>query len=262
MAVIFQNLSRQTLGDRPATAYADYLAWMRHFTALSWPGRQDPLAEGEPIELALISGESIARHTFGLQTTQDGAGYTRSGSWKGWSAPFRQGRPGCSTRGRMSAQKTSLRTARTPRGRGSNDTCTARPRSSRAVMGPGGRACGIQAWPSRANGMCCREWFHGSGVSRLASRRETSHSPSLRPLWFGTRCISWASRIGWLCGTPCQRIPSWPVRRGRIARPPIPKWRTGGVLCRHCWPRTRTPPSASPLAREPLLAEDRKWPAV
>ena len=59
---------------RPATAYADYLAWMRHFTALSWPERQDPLAAGQTIELATINGESIERHTFGSQTEQRGAG--------------------------------------------------------------------------------------------------------------------------------------------------------------------------------------------
>ena len=73
MSVIFRNLSGQNFACRPATAYADYLTWMRYFTALSWPGRQDPLAEGETIELAPINGESIARHTFGLQTAQEGA---------------------------------------------------------------------------------------------------------------------------------------------------------------------------------------------
>jgi len=47
---------------------------MRHFTAQSWPGHQDPLAAGQTIELAQINGESIARHTFGSQTAQGGAG--------------------------------------------------------------------------------------------------------------------------------------------------------------------------------------------
>lgn len=60
IAVIFRNLSGRTFADRPATAYADYLAWMRHFTALSWPRRQDPLGVGQKIEFAMINGESIA----------------------------------------------------------------------------------------------------------------------------------------------------------------------------------------------------------
>ena len=70
MAVIFRNLSGQNFAGRPAAAHADYLAWMRHFTAHSWPGRQDPLAAGQTIELAPINGESIARHTFGSQAEQ------------------------------------------------------------------------------------------------------------------------------------------------------------------------------------------------
>ena len=74
ITVIFRNLSGQNFAGRPATAYADYMVWMRHFTAQSWPGRQDPLAAGQTIELAQINGESIARHTFGSQTVQGGAG--------------------------------------------------------------------------------------------------------------------------------------------------------------------------------------------
>jgi len=70
MAVIFGNLSGRNFAGRPADAHADYLAWMRHFTVLSWPGRQDPLGVGQTIELAAINGVSIERHTFGSQTEQ------------------------------------------------------------------------------------------------------------------------------------------------------------------------------------------------
>ncbi len=80
IAVIFRNLSGQNFAGRPATAYADYLAWMRHFTAQSWPGRQDPLAAGQTIELAQINGESIARHTCGC--------------WRGWKSASMRGRGG------------------------------------------------------------------------------------------------------------------------------------------------------------------------
>lgn len=65
MQVIFRNLTGENFAGRPATAYADYLSWMRHFTAASWPGRSDPLGQGETIELAPINGTPIARHKFG-----------------------------------------------------------------------------------------------------------------------------------------------------------------------------------------------------
>jgi hypothetical protein len=73
MQVIFRNLSGQNFAGRPATAYADYLVWMRHFTAQSWPGAKTRSLTGETIELAPINGTSIARHTFGSQTEQGGA---------------------------------------------------------------------------------------------------------------------------------------------------------------------------------------------
>lgn len=65
MQVIFRNLTGENFAGKPATAYADYLSWMRHFTAACWPGRSDPLGPGRTIELAPISGTPIARFSFG-----------------------------------------------------------------------------------------------------------------------------------------------------------------------------------------------------
>ena len=65
MQLIFRNLTGENFAGKPATAYADYLSWMRHFTAASWPGRSDPLGPGRTIELAPISGTPIARFRFG-----------------------------------------------------------------------------------------------------------------------------------------------------------------------------------------------------
>ena len=65
MQVIFKNLTGEHFAGGPATAYADYLSWMRHFTAAAWPERSDPLGPGRTIELAPISGTPIARFRFG-----------------------------------------------------------------------------------------------------------------------------------------------------------------------------------------------------
>lgn len=65
MQVIFRNLTGENFAGKSATAHADYLSWMRHFTAASWPGRSDPLGPGGTIELAPISGTPIARFRFG-----------------------------------------------------------------------------------------------------------------------------------------------------------------------------------------------------
>ncbi len=69
MSVIFHNLNGTNFAGKPPETYAQYLAWMRRFTAEAWPGRTDPLAPGSSIELACINGEAVARHTFAAQGT-------------------------------------------------------------------------------------------------------------------------------------------------------------------------------------------------
>lgn len=65
MGVIFNNLTGENYAGRDKQSHADYLAWMRHFNAEAWPGRDDPLSVGKSIEFAPINGPAVARHTFG-----------------------------------------------------------------------------------------------------------------------------------------------------------------------------------------------------
>ena len=59
MHMLFANLSGQNFECKPVQAYDEYMAWIREFIRELRAGSDDPLRDGQMIELAPIGGRAI-----------------------------------------------------------------------------------------------------------------------------------------------------------------------------------------------------------